>query len=99
MEGNTDSIKCVAVTSDYKYFVSGSVDKTIRVWNLLKKRQTNVLKGHLNEVTTLAVTCNNKYIISGSLDNTIRIWYISKKKQKSFFNFDDSINSLEADHK
>ena len=32
------------MTSDNKYIVSGSDDKTIRIWNLLEKRQKTLLK-------------------------------------------------------
>ena len=37
LEGHTSSVLTVAVTSDNKYIVSGSLDKTIRIWNLLEK--------------------------------------------------------------
>ena len=65
------------MTSDNKYIVSGSNDDTIRIWNLLKKSQKTVLKGHTGWVTS-----DNKYIISGSKDNTIRIWNLLQKRQE-----------------
>ena len=37
MEGHTSSVLTVAVTSDNKYIVSGSRNKTIRIWSLLEK--------------------------------------------------------------
>ena len=37
LEGHTDSVKSVRVTSDSKYAISGSKDKTIRIWNLSQK--------------------------------------------------------------
>ena len=43
MEGHTYSVWTVAVTSDNKYIVSGSDDKTIRIWNLLEKKQKTFL--------------------------------------------------------
>ena len=39
MKGHTDSVVTVVATSDNKYIISGSWDKTIRIWNLLEKRQ------------------------------------------------------------
>ena len=73
MKGHTNYVRTVAVTRDNKYIISGSEDKTIRIWNLLEKRQETVLQGHLNGVDSVAVTSDNKYIVSGSFDNTIRI--------------------------
>ena len=74
MQGHTSSVRTVAVTSDNKYIISGSHDKTIRIWNLLQKRQETVFRGHTDSVNSVVVTSNNKYINSGSDDSTIRIW-------------------------
>ena len=46
LEGHTSSVTSIAITSDNKYIISGSHDKTIRIWNLLEKRQETVLEGH-----------------------------------------------------
>ena len=73
LEGHINTVQSVAITSDNKYIISGSSDKTIRIWNLLEKRQEAVLEGHTNSVTSIAITSDNKYIISGSEDKTIRI--------------------------
>ena len=56
------------MTSDNKYIISASSDKTIRIWNLLNERQEKVLRGHFSSVKTVAVTRGNKYIVSGSPD-------------------------------
>ena len=53
-------------SSDNKFIVSGSSDKTIIIWNLLEKRQETVLQGHTDYVFTVAVTQDDKYIISGT---------------------------------
>ena len=66
LEGHTSYVNSVAITSDNKYIISGSDDNTIRIWNLLKKRQETVLEGHTSYVNSIAITSDNKYIISGS---------------------------------
>ena len=50
LEGHTSSITSITITSDNKYIISGSDDKTIRIWNLLEKRQEIVLEGHNDTV-------------------------------------------------
>ena len=66
LEGHTCTVTSIVITSDNKYIISGSSDCTIRIWNLLEKRQETVLKGHTSGVTSIAITSDNKYIISGS---------------------------------
>ena len=73
LQGHSEHVTALAVTSDNKYVVSGSADKTIRIWNLSEKKQEAVLKGHLNEVNCVTVTSDNKYIVSGSNDKSIRV--------------------------
>ena len=46
LEGHTELINSVAITSDNKYIVSGGYDKTVRIWNLQDKTQEAVLQGH-----------------------------------------------------
>ena len=52
LEGHARSVRTVAVTSDNKYLISGSNDKTIRIWNLLKKTQESVLQGHTHWINS-----------------------------------------------
>ena len=64
VEGHTNYVLGVAITSDNKYAVSGSADNTVRVWNLQEKRHLAVLEGHTSSVNSVAITSNNKYAVS-----------------------------------
>ncbi len=52
--------------------VSGSWDRTIRIWNAITCECIKVLKGHFKEIWS--VSLYDTMIISGSGDKTIRIW-------------------------
>jgi WD40 repeat protein len=82
LEGHESFVNCVAFTSDNKYIVSGSWDETIRIWNMIEKKEEGILEGHTSGVTSLAITTDNKYIISAG-DKTIRIWNFEERKQES----------------
>ena len=82
MQGHTDYVFTVAVTEDDKYIISGTDDKTIRIWNLLEKRQESVLEGNTDSIKCVAVTSDYKYFVSGSVDKTIRVWNLLKKDKQ-----------------
>ena len=65
LQGHTDCVTSVAITSDNKYIVSGGRDKTVRIWNLQDKTQEAVLQGHTGSIISVAITSDNKYIVSG----------------------------------
>ena len=73
LQGHTDSISLLVVTSDSKYIVSCD-DKTVRIWNLQSKIQESVLQNHANFGTSCAITSSNRYIAFGGTDKIVRIW-------------------------
>ncbi len=64
----------VAFSKDGKYIVSGSWDKSIKIWERETGNQIQTLKGHSSGVTSVAFSKDEKYIISGSDDKSIKIW-------------------------
>ncbi len=64
----------ITISSDNKFIVSGSEDKTIRVWDRESGTQIQELKGHNFSVNSVAISSDNKFIVSGSDDKTIRVW-------------------------
>ena len=50
LKGHTKCIMSVAVTSDSKYIVSGSEDKTVRIWSIEEKKEIGCLNGHTETV-------------------------------------------------
>lgn len=74
-------INSIALTGDGKFAVTGSNDKTVRVWDLAEKSQVCYFNGHTGCVKSVAITSDDKYAISGSTDKTVRIWDLTEKKQ------------------
>jgi WD40 repeat protein len=53
--------------------VSGSDDRTLRVWDLARGLAVQVLEGHTLPVNALAVLPDDR-VVSGSDDRTLRVW-------------------------
>lgn len=71
--GHTQHISCLQF--DAKRIVSGSSDRTIRVWDLRTNTQsTRTLEGHSGTVRCLQF--DDEVVVSGSDDATIRVWDI-----------------------
>ncbi len=82
LRGHESGVLCVAITPDGKKIVSGSRDKTIRIWDLETGKELKVLSGHTDAVYSVAITPNGKQIVSaGSGDKTVRIWDLDTGQQ------------------
>ena len=69
---------CLAVLPDGK-LVSGSYDKTIKIWDPDTGECIKTLKGNSDSVNCLAVLPDGK-LVGGSYDKTIKIWDLKKRK-------------------
>jgi WD40 repeat protein len=65
----------VAFSPDGERIVSGSWDKTVRVWDAVTGQPVGApLTGHTDWVTEVAFSPDGKCIVSGSADKTLRLW-------------------------
>jgi len=79
--GHTSLVASVAFSADGKRIVSGSWDKTVKVWDADKGTEIRTLKGHIDAVNSVAFSADGKRIISGSWDNTVKVWDADKGLQ------------------
>ncbi|OMJ80902.1 hypothetical protein SteCoe_18761 [Stentor coeruleus] len=79
-EGHCDAISCIQISKNNNFFISGSHDGTLRLWNLQTKSQEHVFYGHKGPVNTLVLTKDGKLAISGSDEGSIIIWDIEKRR-------------------
>jgi WD40 repeat protein len=63
----------VAFSPDGKQVVSGSYDRTVRLWDPATGAALQTLKGHTNAVNSVAFSPDGKQVVSGSDDRTVRL--------------------------
>jgi WD40 repeat protein len=64
----------VSISPDGKTLASGSLDKTIKLWNLETVQEIRTLNGHSDSVYSVSISPDGKTLASGSLDKTIKLW-------------------------
>jgi serine/threonine protein kinase len=75
--------------------VSGSRDKTIRIWNEETGKVRLVLEGHTAPVNAIALTPDGKTLVSCSDDTTIKLWDLATGKLlHTFSEHKSAVNSL-----
>jgi WD40 repeat protein len=74
LEGHTNTVTSVAFSPDGKQVVSGSNNRTVRLWDAVTGAALQTLKGHTNTVTSVAFSPDGKQVVSGSIDRMVRLW-------------------------
>jgi serine/threonine protein kinase len=75
--GHADVVSAIAISPDAQSLVSGSYDKTIRLWALSSGEVRNTLIDHAQRVTCVAICPDGQTLATGSYDKTIRLWTLS----------------------
>jgi len=79
--GHLNDVYSVALTSDGKYVVSGSSDRTLRLWDATTGRELHTFSGHAEAIYSVAISPDNRLALSGSGDETLKLWDISEWTQ------------------
>ena len=72
--GHSGTIKCLAFSPDGKRLVTGSDDKSIRIWDVHGGREVLRLNRHTAGITALAYLGETNRLLSASRDQTVRMW-------------------------
>jgi WD40 repeat protein/transcriptional regulator with XRE-family HTH domain len=76
-EGHTGVVRGVALSADGTLLASGSVDRTLRLWDTRTGRPLAILEGHTGMVWGVALAANADLAASGSDDGTVRLWSLA----------------------
>jgi WD40 repeat protein len=87
LRGHEENVAAVAISADSRWVVTGSWDKTARLWDLRAQDPAAnpvVLRGHDLPVLAVAISADSRWVVTGSgmehddlfrsLYNTARLW-------------------------
>jgi WD40 repeat protein len=83
LTGHESAVFSVAFSPDGQRIVSGSLDKTLRLWDAnTGKAIGQPLTGHESVVSSVAFSSDGKRIVSGGGDSILRLWDAETGKLK-----------------
>jgi len=93
LEGHTDQLTSMALSADGKLLVTGSDDKTVRVWEFESGKELRTLRGSATFVLSVALSADGRRVLSGSggefknrrflagPDRSVRLWDVETGKE------------------
>jgi len=80
LSGHSDTVWSVAVKPNSQNILSGSSDRTIKLWNVSTGQVLQTFSRHSGTVWSVAVSPDGQRFASGSSDNTADVWDLTTGK-------------------
>jgi WD40 repeat protein len=97
LKGHEDVVHSVAFSPDGKKLISGSFDATVRVWNLEKPEEAQIiLRGHERGVYSMVLSPDGTKLVFGDSHATLWLWDLEKLEDapRTFKGLDGIIHSI-----
>jgi hypothetical protein len=95
LEGHTDRVLYAVFSPDGKLVLSGSADRTMRLWDAEQGKLIHTFLGHTAAVRAVAFVPGGRQVVSASEDKTVRLWdLVTGKEMRVFAGHTERINGL-----
>ena len=73
LEGHRSNVLSIAYSPDGTMLASGSIDSTVRLWNVATRRNIATFSG-IGEIPSVAFSSDGTILASGAGDGTVNLW-------------------------
>uniref|UniRef100_A0ACD5UJ67 Uncharacterized protein n=1 Tax=Avena sativa TaxID=4498 RepID=A0ACD5UJ67_AVESA len=87
--GHLDKVNCLAFfthVNNKRYLITGSNDKTAKIWDMQKRACVHTLDGFISPVIFVASPPHFSVLITGTRDGTIHLWSATNFRFKKVIN-------------
>jgi WD40 repeat protein/tRNA A-37 threonylcarbamoyl transferase component Bud32 len=87
------AVRAVAYSPDGRTALTGSADKTARLWDIASGKEIAILR-HDGEVRAVAYSPDGRTVLTGSADKTARLWDAASGKELHTLRHDSDVRAV-----
>lgn len=95
LKGHSDTVASLSWSPDGSQLVSGSHDRTVRLWQPGSQSSLLTFTGHKESVFAVAWNPDGTLIASGGRDESVRIWDTNGATRYNFVNQGAAVNAID----
>ena len=80
LSGHADWVRCLVFSPDGTSLVSGSDDRTVKLWDVQTGGTVKTFHGHAHFVLSVSISADKTMIASGSWDKAVYLWNIQTEE-------------------
>src|SRR5262249_18784046 len=74
--GRGGGVRAACLSVGGGYALSGSTDRTLRLWDAATGRCLRTFEGHADAVTSVGLSGEGRYALSGGADGALKLWVL-----------------------
>jgi WD40 repeat protein len=78
---HTNRITSAAFSPDMRHVLTGSWDKTARLWEVATGREILRFEGHTKGINSVRFSPSGRWVLTGSRDQTARLWEVATGRE------------------
>jgi len=90
-------VQAVAFSPDGRLLVTGSEDRTVKLWNIENGALRTTLTGHEGTVRDVQFTPDGRHVVSSGNDGSVRVWNVlSGSMKQSLSGHDKTVHAIDV---
>jgi WD40 repeat protein len=94
LNGHTESVTAVDWSAETGTLVTGSLDATVRMWDVAGRRSFAVAHGHADAISSLTLSRDGRLVASGSLDGVVLLSGVPRRQPIDRWPIDERATTL-----